>query len=214
MSVAARRDYSLIGDNARLALEHGLARALLYHTDVPRRHMKELTRPAEAPAVRDTVISFALLGAFGFAGYSFWGGWECVPFFACYGVLYGSASDSGWHETGRGTAFRTTWLNDALYQIASFMTLREPAVSRWSHAPQSYRHDYRWTRPRDRCDATTGCLEADAGILALRAALDTQVGVARHAADRLTSEEATNIPESERGGCTARHASGWRSTQM
>jgi fatty acid desaturase len=79
------------------------------------------------------------------------------------------------------------------------MTLREPTVSRWSHAPQPYRHDYRRTSLRDRCDATTGCLEADAGILALRAALDTLVGVARHAAGRRTSEEATNIPESERG---------------
>jgi fatty acid desaturase len=26
------------------------------------------------------------------------GSWWCVPFFAAYGVLYGSASDSRWHE--------------------------------------------------------------------------------------------------------------------
>ena len=55
-----------------------------------------------------------------------------LPFF-CYGVLYGSASDSRWHECGHGTAFKTHWMNDAVYQIASFMMMREPTVWRWSH---------------------------------------------------------------------------------
>jgi fatty acid desaturase len=56
-----------------------------------------------------------------------------VPFFACYGVLYGSASDSRWHECGHGTAFKTRWMNDAVYQIASFMIMRNPVTWRWSH---------------------------------------------------------------------------------
>ncbi|MFM2370382.1 MAG: hypothetical protein RIS85_104, partial [Pseudomonadota bacterium] len=51
-----------------------------------------------------------------------------------YGVLYGSASDSRWHECGHGTAFRTPWMNDAVYQIASFMIMRNSATWRWSHA--------------------------------------------------------------------------------
>jgi fatty acid desaturase len=64
----------------------------------------------------------------------FWGSWVAAPFFLCYGVLYGSASDSRWHEAGHGTAFRTRWMNDVVYQIASFMIMREPTVWRWSHA--------------------------------------------------------------------------------
>ena len=44
-----------------------------------------------------------------------------------------ASSDSRWHECGHGTAFKTRWMNDALYQIASFMVLREPTVWRWSH---------------------------------------------------------------------------------
>ena len=68
------------------------------------------------------------------AGAWFWGTWWCVPFFFVYGVLYGSSTDSRWHECGHGTAFKTRWMNDVIYGIASFMILREPTVWRWSHA--------------------------------------------------------------------------------
>src|SRR6185369_12402692 len=57
----------------------------------------------------------------------------CVPFFIVYGVLYGSSSDSRWHECGHGTAFKTRWMNDVIYQIASFMLMRNPVTWRWSH---------------------------------------------------------------------------------
>ncbi|MEO8410911.1 MAG: fatty acid desaturase, partial [Propionivibrio sp.] len=50
-----------------------------------------------------------------------------------YGVLYASASDSRWHEASHGTAFKTDWMNNALYEIASFMVLRESVPWRWSH---------------------------------------------------------------------------------
>ena len=74
----------------------------------------------------------AVLGGLGVVllGFSVWS----LPFFAVYGVLYGSASDSRWHECGHGTAFKTRWMNDAVYQIACFMIMRDPTVWRWSHA--------------------------------------------------------------------------------
>ena len=52
-----------------------------------------------------------------------------------YGVLYGSASDSRWHECGHGTAFKTPWMNDLVYQVASFMIMREPEVTRAGAMP-------------------------------------------------------------------------------
>jgi len=42
-------------------------------------------------------------------------------------------SDSRWHESSHGTAFKTDWLNNALYELASFMVMRESTVWRWSH---------------------------------------------------------------------------------
>jgi fatty acid desaturase len=58
--------------------------------------------------------------------------WAIVPY-AIYSTLYASTSDSRWHETGHGTAFKTDWMNNALYEIASFMVMRESTVWRWSH---------------------------------------------------------------------------------
>ena len=48
-------------------------------------------------------------------------------------MIYGSTSDSRWHESSHGTAFKTDWMNNALYEIASFMVMREATVWRWSH---------------------------------------------------------------------------------
>ena len=89
---------------------------------------------SDGPAIRDTIIWFAGLFLSAAGGVYFWGTWRCVPFFFVYGTLYGSASDSRWHECGHGTAFKTRWMNDVLYQIASFMVMRNPVTWRWSHA--------------------------------------------------------------------------------
>ena len=48
------RDYSLIGRDGRLAVENGLAAAEWYHTDIPRKEMKELMKREDGPAIRDT----------------------------------------------------------------------------------------------------------------------------------------------------------------
>ena len=62
-----------------------------------------------------------------------WGTWWVVIPYLIYAVLYGTSSDSRWHECGHGTAFKTDWMNSVLYEIASFMVMRESVVWRWSH---------------------------------------------------------------------------------
>lgn len=133
-SLVARRDYSLTGPSAAQAIERGLASAEWYHSQIPRKVMKELMQRRDGPAIRDTLIWFAGLGLSAWGGIAFWGTWACVPFWLVYGVLYGSACDSRWHECGHGTAFRTGWMNDVVYHIASFMVMRNPVSWRWSHA--------------------------------------------------------------------------------
>src|SRR5260370_17894941 len=128
-----RRDYSLVGPEAEKAVAGGLASARWYSPPLSRAERRELMGRDDGRAIRDTLIWFAALIASGGLGYYFWGGWAAVPFFAIYGVLYGSASDSRWHECGHRTAFKTQWMNDAVYQVACFMILREPEICRWSH---------------------------------------------------------------------------------
>jgi len=130
---AGRLDYSLVGVNAARAVEAGLAEADWYQSPVPRPVMRRLLERRNGPAVRDTLLWFALIIGSGWAGYALWGSWWAILPFAVYGVLYASTSDSRWHEAGHGTAFRTDWMNIALYEIASFMVMREATVWRWSH---------------------------------------------------------------------------------
>ncbi len=197
-TITEKRDYSLIGPSARRAAEQGLVAADWYHPDVPRKRMKELMRRSDGRALRDTALWLALLVAAGVGGGVFWGTWLTVPFFIVYGVLYGSATDSRWHESGHGTAFRTSWLNELLYQIASFMNMKEPTFWRWSHARH---HTDTIIVGRDREIAAMRPPDAAKlviNVIGLRDAWDTAISVGRHAAGRLTEEEKTFIPESER----------------
>ena len=71
---AKKRDYDLLGESGRAAVETGLAAAEWYHTDIPRKEMKELMQRSDGRALRDTVLWFALFIAFGTGGFFFWPG--------------------------------------------------------------------------------------------------------------------------------------------
>ncbi len=126
-------DYSLTGENAALAIERGLAEAEWYQCPVPRATMRKLLERRDGPAIRDTILWFALILGAGYATFALWGTWWALLPYMVYAVLYASTSDSRWHEAGHGTAFKTDWMNNALYEIASFMVMRESTVWRWSH---------------------------------------------------------------------------------
>ena len=192
-----KRDYSLVGESTRKAIETGLASAEWYHTDVARKTMKELMQRSDGPAIRDTIIWIAAILGSAVGIVRFWGSWWVVPFLFVYGVLYGSSSDSRWHECGHGTAFRTRWMNDVVYHIASFMLMRNPVQWRWSHA----RHhtdtiivgrdaEIAVMRPPDLIKAAL----AFTGILDFRYSLPTLV---RQAFGKLSDDEKSYIPEME-----------------
>jgi fatty acid desaturase len=192
-----KRDYSLVGESTRRAVETGLASAEWYHTDVPRKVMKELMQRSDGPAIRDTIIWLGVMALSAAGAIYYWGTWWCVPFFLVYGVFYASASDSRWHECGHGTAFRTRWMNDFVYQIASFMLMRNPVAWRWSHA----RHhtdtiivgrdaEIAVMRPPDLLKA--GLMFT--GLLDFRYSLPT---LFRQAFSGLNAEEKSYIPEME-----------------
>jgi fatty acid desaturase len=191
------RDYSLTGESTRHAIEAGLVAAAWYHTDIPRKTMKALMQRRDGPAMRDTALWLLLHVALAAGGIFFWGSWIAVPFWLAYGVLYGSACDSRWHECGHGTAFRTRWMNDVVYHIASFQVMRNPINWRWSHA----RHhtdtiivgrdpEIAWMHP-----IRMG-LKALAYIGLIEAWKSFRI-IARNATGRLSDDEKDYIPQSE-----------------
>ena len=196
-ALVEKRDYSLTGPSARHAIETGLASAEWYHSDVPRKAMKELMQRRDGPAIRDTIIWIGLLILSAWGGIWYWGTWWCVPFFFVYGVLYGSACDSRWHECGHGTAFRTQWMNDAVYHIASFMVMRNPVSWRWSHARH---HTDTIIVGRDPEIAFMHPSSIIRNILHFAGILDTWDSLKilfRNAAGNFNADERDYIPESE-----------------
>jgi MocE subfamily Rieske [2Fe-2S] domain protein len=95
--------------------------------------MRKLLERRNGPAIRDTLLWFSLLFVTAAATILLWRSWWAVLPYLVYSVLYATCSDSRWHESGHGTAFKTDWMNNILYEVSSFMIVRESTVWRWSH---------------------------------------------------------------------------------
>ena len=161
--------------------------------------MRELLERRDGPAIRETLLWFALLFGSGVCAFMLWGTWWAILPFFVYGILYASTSDSRWHESGHGTAFKTDWMNNALYEIASFMVLRESTRWRWSHARH---HSDTLIVGRDPEIAVPRPPHFFIVFLTILRHQFTCVYfqlVLLHCTGRITPEEKTFIPESENG---------------
>ncbi len=193
------RDYSLVGPEAKHAEELGLASAQWYSAPVPRQRMKELMQRKDGPAIRDTLIWIASFLVTGGLAVYFWPSLWALPFFIAYGVLYGSSSDSRWHECGHGTAFKTRWMNDIVYHVACFMIMREPTVWRWSHTRHHTDTIIVGRDPEIAVMRPTVILKVIGMFFAIPQTIAAIRKMALHVCGRLDPEEATFIPETERG---------------
>jgi len=191
------KDYSLVGEESRRAVESGLAEADWYTSPVPKDKMRMLLERKDGPALRDTALYFGLLAATGLWAYVWFPGWWSIVPFMIYGVLYASASDARWHESGHGTAFKTDWMNNLLYEVSSFLVMRESVPWRWSHT----RHhsdtiivgrdpEIAVPRPPSLRQMLLKCVNFQALRRYVR-------NIALHCLGRVTAEEATFLPESE-----------------
>ena len=190
-------DYSLVSQQSTRAIEQGLAEATWYASPVPKAQMRALLERKDGPAIRATILWFGLLFLFGYLGYRFWGTpWAILPF-ALYGVLYASSSDARWHECGHGTAFKTDWLNNALYEIASFMVLRESTPWRWSHTRHHSDTIIVGRDPEIAVPRPPDLLAIGMAFFNLKVFPKYIHNVLLHCAGRLTPEELTYIPAFE-----------------
>ena len=92
----ARRDYNLLGADARRAVDSGLAAAEWYHTEVARKDIKALMQRSNQPAIRDTIVLYGAMIALATIGWQLWPSLWSVPFWLAYGVL------NGWPPTAAG----------------------------------------------------------------------------------------------------------------
>lgn len=191
------RDYSLIGKESHLAVEKGLAEATWYTSPIPREKMKELLVRKNGPAIRDTIIWLLLIFGSGYLFYLNWGSWLALLPYIVYSTLVGSTSDSRWHESGHGTAFKTDWMNNVLYEISSFMVFRQSVVWRWSHTRH---HSDTIIRGRDAEIAVKRPPNLFMVFLGYFGVLDViaeSKKTFKHVFNQIDAESATFIPQSE-----------------
>jgi len=193
-----KRNYSLIGEETRHAEERGLANAEWYSCKISRSRLKQMMQRRNGPAIRDTVIWFAALIISGTLGYLTWGTWWALPCFMVYGVLYGSASGPRWHEAGHGTAFKTMWMNSALYEVASFMTVFESVPWRWSHTRHHTDTIIVGRDPEIAAPRPPDLPGMALDIFILGRGPKEFAKMVRHCFGRLTAAEETYIPDEER----------------
>jgi len=195
--VSDQSRYLLNRENSQKAIEAGLAEAEWYQSPIPRETMRELLVRRDGPAIRDTVVWFGILFCSAAATVALLGSlWAVFPYLI-YAAIYAGSADSRWHETLHGTAFKTDWMNSVLYEIASFMVLREGVIWRWSHTRH---HSDTIIVGRDPEIATprppdiAGIL---LGLFAVRAYSQYFKNLFLHSVGKISEREMEFIPESE-----------------
>jgi len=197
MNQAPAPDYSLTGANAALAIERGLAEADWYTTSVPKDQMRALLQRRNGPAIRDTLLLFSILAVTAGATIHFWGTWWVILPYMIYAVFYATSSDSRWHECGHGTAFKTDWMNSLLYEVASFMVMRESVVWRWSHNRHHSDTIIVGRDPEIQIPRPPDLRALFLSLFNVGGYLNYYPNLIRHAFGSMSLDEKTYIPESE-----------------
>lgn len=191
------RDYSLVGEETPVAIKKGLAEAEWYQSSVSREKMRELLVRKNGPAIRDTLLWFALIFGSGYLVFHWWGSWLAILPYIVYSVLYASTSDARWHESSHGTAFKTDWMNNALYEISSFMVFRQSTVWRWSHARHHSDTIIRGRDPEIAVPRPPKVSNIVRSFFGLRGSIPEMRRILLHASGKIDPEVATYLPESE-----------------
>jgi fatty acid desaturase len=190
-------DYRLVGGAGETARARGLVEAEWYRSAIPRAERKALFARDDGPALRDTALWYGLIVLAALAMIALWETDWAVVAFLVYGTLYAGPADSRWHESGHGTAFATDWMNNCLYQMASFQVMRRPTVWKWSHARH---HTDTLITGRDREIQVRLPIRPAAVLLdffGFALAPREFVAAFLNASGRIRDEERTFIPESE-----------------
>ena len=188
------RDYSLTG----LESSKAIAYEDWYSCPIPRKRLKQLMKRSDKPALLNYGLWLMLLVVSGFIAYLSWGTWWALPAFFVYGVLYASCADSRWHECAHGTVFRSRWLNEVFYHLASFMALKNAYLWRWSHT-RHHTHTLIVGRdPEIAFPRPPSMLALVSNLLYLKTGPIELSKIFRHSLALFNAAEQEFVPESER----------------
>lgn len=110
-----------------------------------RSELKQFVTRTDKNGLIQLVGHFGLLGITGTAIYWTAGTWWMVPAMMIHGIVMAFLF-APMHETSHGTAFRSRWLNEAVFRLISFIYISPPMFFRYFHAAH---HSYTQIRGKD-----------------------------------------------------------------
>jgi fatty acid desaturase len=122
--------------------------------------------------------------------------WWLIPAMFVHGCAL-SFSYAASHECAHGTAFRSRWLNEAVFWLTSLVFIEEPLYRRYSHAGH---HTYTWFNqldPQKPYGIPMTLWQYLRLTLGLTFYFDAARQLARHSSGRFTAEELAFLPASE-----------------
>ena len=111
-----------------------------------KKELKALMRRSDRPGLIYFACWMALLAATGIFVLMSVGSWWIVPALLVYSGFFAVTAYSLSHECAHGTAFRTRWLNEAVFWFTSLLYFEEPLHRRYSHASH---HTHTWIEGED-----------------------------------------------------------------
>ncbi|MEO0676395.1 MAG: fatty acid desaturase [Pseudomonadota bacterium] len=192
------RDYTLSAENTKAAIEAGLAKPRWFRPHVDRAEMRALLEKNDWIAGRDAAIWIGLIALTGGLAAALYPSWWALPIWLAYGVLYGSGADARWHECGHRTAFKSVWANEVIYQIASFMLIRNPVVWRSSHMRHHTDTIVVGRDPEIQLMRPPDLRRLLLNLVGIPYMVDHVKRLALHASGKLHPEEETFVPEADR----------------
>ncbi len=108
---------------------------------IDRKLGKQLMKRSDRPGLVWLAQWIALLLASGYLLYLAEGSIWTIPMLIVYGSAISVPAYALSHECAHGTAFRTRWINEALFWLASILYYEEPYYRRYAHASH---HTYTW----------------------------------------------------------------------
>jgi fatty acid desaturase len=97
-----------------------------------RPRVQQLLRRRDLPGIVFLLVWFTLVGATTWALWAVWPTLWTIPVLILHGTVLSFAYAIS-HEGAHGTAFRSTWLNEWVFYLTSFIFGEEPMYRRYSH---------------------------------------------------------------------------------
>ena len=111
-----------------------------------KRTLKAIARRSDRPGLIYLAQWIAFLAATGTLVAVTLGSWWVWPAMLLHGAVLTVPAYAFSHETAHGTAFKTRWLNEAVFWVTSLLYLEEPLHRRYTHTNH---HTYTWHVGKD-----------------------------------------------------------------